>query len=148
MTATTTTTRRRRATMATEARDAYTSRASGTMVCFFFYVLNILQIFFTDWLRTMATATTRMTPPSKFFFSCFFLFLWLIHMYLQWLPRRHHLLPSLHHRHSLKTPANHATTRKGPKRRNLGSVICAPGIFFLSFSNVFVTTNTPLGSIF
>ena len=51
MTTTTSTTarrsRRRRETMATEARDAYTSRASGTTVCSFFllFFLNILLIF-------------------------------------------------------------------------------------------------------
>jgi hypothetical protein len=48
-TSTTTTRRRRRATMATEARDAYTSRASGTIVCLIFLIFRIfLLIFFTD----------------------------------------------------------------------------------------------------
>ena len=69
---------------------------------------------------TVMTATTgawdaARDAPGSFFSSCSFLFLWLIHIYLQWLPRHRHLLSSLHHCHSLKTPANHATTIKGAK---------------------------------
>ena len=96
---TTTTTRRRRwATIGTEARDAYTSRVSGTTVCLFFFTfLNNLLIFFTDWLWTMTTVMTQMTvttvttgawdataswtPGKFFFFLVFFLFLWLIHIF-------------------------------------------------------------------
>ena len=65
------------------------------------------------------------SSPGKFSFFLLFLCQWLIHIYLQWLPRHCHLLSSLHH-HSLKTPANHTTTMKGAQ-----DTMQAPGMFFL-----------------
>ena len=139
---TTTTTRRWRwATIGTERLETLTRLESQVLqYVYFFYFFEYLTNFFLQidykWWRWWRhkwwqqrqqqglEMQQRLEPLVSFFFSCFFLFLWLIHIFTV----ATRTPPSLHHHHSLKTPANHARRWKGTKQWNLGSVVCALGL--------------------